>query len=156
MVYFAFLKYLIFILFVLVTLGSIPQMSLSFFYNRELENYCSPKLEARKELCDSLPNRFTDLLYKSTYMSYHYYVKVSKDFFEYDAEGPRYDILNITVWIVLIVVNCLFITLFYNMILEADIEEVTPSDYTLMISRIPRNYSSLQNLNENILEMVFI
>ena len=153
--YFFYLKYTMVMFFLLVCLGAIPQISVSLFYNRELVNYCpNPVPVERSEHCSALPEEISDTFYKTTFNSYEHYIEIADDL-SIEVDGPRYDVISFILYCFLVGINMVYIVLFHNLTLEADIENITPSDYTLMISKVPRDFETVQNLSEKVLEMVF-
>jgi hypothetical protein len=67
-----------------------------------------------------------------------------------------YNLINFIAMIVLLLINLFFINLIRSLSNEVDMLEETPSDYTLMISDIPRNIENSQDLKANVLNLVIL
>jgi hypothetical protein len=65
-------------------------------------------------------------------------------------------LINFLAIVLLLLINFLFIIQIYNLTIEADFKEVTPADYTLMISQVSLNFKDVNELKNNLLERVKI
>jgi hypothetical protein len=72
---------------------------------------------------------------------------------KFDDSVVDYNFLNFLTMLVLFLVNLFFIVIVHNLIQEADFEAITPSDFSLKISKVDHKFRDLDELKSEILEV---
>lgn len=147
---------------------SIPTVIISKNYSEDLINFCS-NWNGTLDVCNAYkwnqtnPNITTDWLYKMSYQSLNstmsimralnFSSTVTEEFF---SSVVNYTFVNLLTMLVLFIVNCIFISDVYNRMKEADFGAVTPSDFTLMISGVSKDFKDIEELKKKHIEMVSV
>jgi hypothetical protein len=143
-------------------MSAIPTLIISKFYANELIDFCS-----RNKNSSSYCGRFhqsqtfnqSDWLYQMSYESINKTLLIIQNtttntsIINDDYYVINYSFINFLTCLTLLIVNSLALILLKNMIDEADLINVTPSDYALMICNVPK-FNNLLELSEDILAMV--
>lgn len=170
--YFSFIKYQILVLLLLSIVVSIPQITFSREYSIEISRYCMNQLNTSSSLkkcpddyLGSNQNR-TNItknyyLNNMTYMNYDVYFNMSSQIaLDNQIQIPKVfnmTIIHLITQFTLVIINMIVILVVYNIHLEADLLNITPEDFTLLISNLPLEenllYKSLEHFNVPIHEV---
>lgn len=151
--YFFYIKILTFILFILVLMSSVSQIYFSYsYYSKYLKEYCynNEKIDVCKVYTYSNNNIFEQL----SYFNFKFLSKLISTNNQFKLKDITLDInfINFLVQITLFIINILTRITCYNLFLESDLLNITPEDFTLMISNIPKNSVDAQNSINSIVD----
>ena len=163
--YFYFFKYIFVCLLIALVLAAIPSAYFSQNYSNELFTFCAKNYESYK-LCNyyysKLDANFADWLYQLSFENAKNYklmaYSVSSDLNlilnSYPSVIYDYNLINLITMVTLFIINmCVILSIGY-LVREADYGQITPSDFTLMISNVDTDFKDAEILISNYLEMV--
>jgi hypothetical protein len=159
--YFFYMKFLMIVLTAVIGMYSVIEIIHSNSYYSEVSNYCSmSNNKTIKFNCRDYENKTTEYLYRYSsasfeiFDSYNYNLSVYyyNNYFDYtNIKNVQYvdlSFLNFILLITLIIINFIFSTLAYNLTIERDIAKNGVDDYTVMISNIPEDCNSLDEITD--------
>lgn len=141
----------------LLGLVAIPTMVLSHGDYNSMMAYCSRNTTNVTYCVPSYDNDSTyDWLMSMHYLNSYNYKQIEKlnNLTEQDSQVD-YVILSFVCMIVMFVSNLLILSNTKLLCKEIDYSDITPADYTLMISNIKGDYKDLEDMRKNVLEMVY-
>jgi hypothetical protein len=143
-------------------MSAIPTLIISKFYANDLIDYCLRNNNSISFCGRYLPSQNfnqSDWLYQMSYESINKTLWIIKNTttnnstYNEDYYVINYSFINFLTCLTLLIVNSLALIILKNMIEEADLMNVTPSDYALMICNVPK-FNNLLELNQDILAIV--
>lgn len=150
----------------------VPMIILNKTYSKDIVQFCtSNALNLNLTSCNRYNTTNLNVLFNQSEWLYEMsYDQVNKSFlilnelYNSDTSVINYyaledhfvdfNLLNLFSIILLLVCNLFFIVLTKNFELELDYEEITPSDFTLMISGVDKDFRDIEDLKINSLELV--
>ena len=123
-------------------------MVTSNWYYKELVTYCNQLNITDVDCHNYYNNTSVEWLYSFSYENSLHYRNLSN----VKTIIIDYTFLILVNMILLLITNATYITVVYNKIIEIDYYNVTPSDYTLLISDIPKEYKSLKEIENKLLK----
>ncbi len=149
----------------------IPMIILNKSYSKDIVQFCSSNLN---NITACMRYNSTNLVFNQSEWLYEMsYDQVNKSFLILNELYPKilanksvdyyhiledhfvdFNLLSLLSIIVLLLCNLFFIVLTKNFELELDYEEITPSDFTLMISGVDKDFKDIEDLKTNSLELV--
>ena len=141
----------------------IPTVYISKNYSNQLINYCmSRNITGCEDYYGNMTNNQTEWLYQMSYINVNqttFMIKkyIIKNNFLNDIKltsVPDYNFINFLTMVCLFITNCFFLIIINNKVKEADYGQITPSDFTLMIRNIGNDFSSYEELQKKVLEIV--
>lgn len=73
---------------------------------------------------------------------------------EYTDSVVDYSLINLIAMLTLLVINFFFIVNLHNLIKEADYGQITPSDFTVMIRKVEKDFKNLDHLVKEYIQVV--
>jgi hypothetical protein len=157
--YFFYMKFLMIVMTAVIGMYSVIEIIQSYNYYSEVTNYCSlSNNNTLKFGCIDYANKTTDYLYRYSsasfeiFDSYNYNLSVYyyNNYLNYtNIKNIQYvdlSFLNFLLMTAIMLINFIFCTLAYNLTIERDILKNGVDDYTVMISNIPENCDSLDEI----------
>lgn len=157
--YFFYMKFLMIVLTATILMYSLIEIIQINSYYSDIYNYCQMSNNITLKFpCNDYENKTTNflLIYSSAtfeiFDSYNYNLSVYfyNNYNNYtnikDSHYLDLSFLNFILLITLIVINFIFCTLAYNMTIERDISKNGVDDYTVMISNLPSDCKSLDEI----------
>lgn len=140
-------------------MAAIPTILISKKYATDISTYCAG-INYTLSNCSGLNSNSTDSfdwVYQMSYQNVYTYRMLLKEagLSPYETV-PDYNLINFLTIMALFAANLFFVNLVKNLAAESDYEEITPSDYTLMVSNIPKNFKDVDELKNEILEIVLL
>jgi len=144
---------------------AIPSIFISKSYSNDLLNFCKNSTLNNYTLCnrysDQQITNKTDWLYQMSYENLNTTIQLMRTIkkgslyplLNFDDNVVDYNFLNFLTMVTLFVVNLIFIIIVFNLIQEADFEAITPSDFSLKISKVEDKFKDLDQLKSEILEI---
>lgn len=160
--YFYFIKFIFFICCLIFGVVAIVEIYLSKSYNSQLQGYCLSKNMTEKsniglEVCSNFLKRdYNSTFYIMNIENIREYKKIVNDKYEYLVNDTmvNLNLIHLVCMCIMFVLNNIYLILFSNLDKEIDIEIITPKDFTLMISDIPKDQSeSFELLKEKYLNV---
>lgn len=155
--YFFYIKFVIYCLLILLCMVCIPQMYYAKDYKDNLNSYCN-QIKNSTDVCieffnivlenKTVTNKTRDVgfLWSLNYENIKYKERAISNATNVDVKefDPLIDVtlLSFICEIVLVIMNILFMNIVYNLDLEADIKNITPEDFALRITNIPKHLSN--------------
>jgi hypothetical protein len=139
--YFFYLKFLILTFILAGAMISVPAIIISRNYNNQMNSYCNANVtKTNYTICDEYNNRDNDWLYSMNCDNLKYYTRYLDKINDgaLSSNVVDYSFIIFLSLIVLLVVKHLFTVIVDAADLEIDILNITPADYTLMITNIPQ------------------
>ena len=166
--YFYFIRYCICILFLVLFIMSIPTILINHINLLEIENYCNSLINNNIEVYDN-GNNITSICekYMETNNSeitnfFNWFSKVSSDNIldykkllsytgnsNYEKNITNYSIVGFCCMISLFIINIYFIILFKAKIKAEKIDNIQPSDYTVLITDLQKMVNEFKEKNKN-------
>lgn len=141
--YFFYIKFLLFSLILLAGIVAIPQIYFSSNYFDDLKNFCdTTKFESYNNStiseCISFKNKTNDFLGKMSYYNIESYDKIVsiRNLTEFTSIIDM-NLIHFLAQIFLTWISFIGLLICYNLYLEADLLNITPEDFTLMLSNLP-------------------
>jgi hypothetical protein len=136
------MKYLIFMLIVLGGMVSAPTMYISNSYNIQMTSFCN-KTEAiqYKTICQDFLLKDLGWQFNMNCETLKYYIRLLSfpENERFNTNAVNYSFIIFLAIVVIVLAKYLFVVIVDSLDLEIDMLNITPSDYTLMISNIPQN-----------------
>lgn len=163
--YFYYFKYIISCLLVVLIMAAIPSAYISQDYSNTLFTFCADNFD-KHELCIYYVNRQTatvaDWLFQLSYQNAVIFETIAyniSDEFDNVLDSYKtiifdYNLLNFITMIALYLINIFMVMSLNYLVKEADFGQITPSDFTLMISNVNGNFKDTDELIGKTLEMV--
>jgi hypothetical protein len=122
----------------------IPEIIINYRHSQEVNSFCKKNvLNAVCQWYSEVTNGNPTWLFVMSYESMHFYKNILKTILLDDTLAEKliinYSMLNCLAMIVIFVANVIGIFNISNMVLEIDFQLTTPSDFTLMISNLPKD-----------------
>jgi hypothetical protein len=144
--YFYFVKFLILTLVICSLMVAAPNIYMARSYNQQLKLYCGNRTDA---ICTNFNSKDNDWLYSMNSDNTKIYTRILET---YNNENIIYTLefsfINFLTMVVIIISVNFFIIIMDANTTEIDMFNTTPTDYTLMISNLPKNI----NTKEEVLE----
>jgi hypothetical protein len=166
--YFYFFKYIISCLLVALVMAAIPSAYISQTYSDTLFSFCAGN-EVKYDICKYYVSKksatFADWLYQLSYQNAHNYKRIAyeisnqfySDLDSYPSMIYDYNLLNFITMLALFFINIFIMMSLKYLVKEADYGQITPSDFTLMISNVNGNFKDTEELiNKNLEIVIFI
>jgi hypothetical protein len=137
--YFFYLKFLILVLCIVGGMITIPAIMISRHYNTEMMSYCnSNTTKTYPKVCNDFLAKDNDWLYSMNCDNLKFYTLYLN---QYDGE-IRTNVVDYSFIVFLALLVLFFAKIFFVIIVDAidneiDMLNITPADYTLMVSNIP-------------------
>lgn len=146
--YFYFFQYIIFVAFIAMSMAAIPTMIISHYYITHLKTFCRllPIETAYHTSCKYFPGTKHDWLLYFNGEIIDYYQGLYRD--NIMQSYPDYNLINFLTLLVIFIINILFIILVRNEVKLADLMQVSPSNYSLLVENI-RNAVKVYNEMKN-------
>jgi hypothetical protein len=146
---------------------AIPTVIISRNYANELFAFCNvtgASLSECGRYSANQTNNYTDWLYQMSYDNINFYHNLSAKVIgqvniteanRFDDLLVNYNFINFLAMMALFAINFIIIMIMNTIIKEADYGNITPSDFTLMVSNIEKEkYDNTEHMIENVLEIV--
>lgn len=156
--YFHFYKYVVTVLLFIFTMVSVPMMITSHRYYNELIQVCD--LPRRNDtICDTHYNLtgYRTWLFSLSQVNQGYYRKLQLSLnsdLEFKDTSPDYSLISFVCMIIIFVFSLFMISNMKLITKEVDYCCLTPSDYTVIISGITKNYKDQEQLRTEMLKIV--
>ena len=162
--YFYYFKFVFVCLFILLIMAAVPSAYISYDYSDTMFTYCGDNY-SNFEVCEFYNNTnqtFADGLFRIGYQNAENYRKIVYNIsasMNETLSGSSsviydYNLINFITMITLILVNVFVIMSLGHLLDEVDFGQITPSDFTVMISNVRKDFKDTEELINNDLEMV--
>ena len=171
--YFHFIKYCIYCLFIILIIMSLPMTIINYFNSIEIKNFCNIIQNSSSFIYEKINNScefYLDTNNNKENFFFNFFGKISSDnlqdynyiffnstrnFIIDDSIHFNYSFIGYICMLTLFIINLYFIIIFKAQIKSEKIENVHPSDYTLLITnltKIMKEFKEKSNKIENIIE----
>lgn len=154
--YFYYIKFVAIMLLVILFMAVIPQAYYAQRYYNEVHEFCSTKVESKfLSNCTSFESKNITFMGKLSYYNY----EEKKDLIGLFSSDSSFDstldfnLINLITQVVLFISSSIFITICYNLNLEEDLLNITPEDFTLMISNLPTDVEKLNEIKDKLTQV---
>lgn len=165
--YFFYIRFIVWVLIIMFSMVAVPQIYFARSYQNDLENHCLNSNLEEDIVCrnytyvlddnDEEKNRSLDFLWSMNFETFDFNERIIHSDNLGDID-PTIDmnLLHFLCEITLVIVNAIFMLTAFNLDLEADLENITPKDFTLRISNISTNLNESEIKEELEIEKIKI
>jgi hypothetical protein len=150
--YFYYLKFLIITLAIAGVMFSIPTMYAAKNYNSQLKNFCnSGAVITNTTTCHDFSIKKSEWHHSLNFDNLKYFTRYYPSDGKFTDGLVDYGFIVFLTIVVLLVIKYIFVIIVDALDLELDYLNITPSDYSLMISNVPKDIHSKEAIIDNVL-----
>jgi hypothetical protein len=155
--YLFFIKFSVISLLILIGMNSVIQLLVSMNYYDIMNSYCSSSItSAVSGNCTNFNSMKDDWIFKMSSQNLRFYVNVTQLVLpsQNNSEILDFPFMNFLCMMALVSANYFFLIMIKNLVIQYRFENISPSNFTVMISNIPTNLS-LEDLKKELSFVIY-